>query len=139
MMHAFEDAGLGKPPFICFDAIDLEDTDGKCQCCGTPIRYEFWLRSSDKKEFCVGSTCILMAESKDSPLAEWIKNFHRRVRRVALRRKKLVPQYDALIDHWREKIQKVKSHPEKYNPYAIENIEYVIATIRNELENRINH
>lgn len=67
-VHRFERAGLGKAPFA-FTGEVTEKTYCACQgapvqagstCdyCGTCIRYEFWVKSSDSKTFKVGCDCI---------------------------------------------------------------------------------
>lgn len=71
IIHKFEKAGLGKPPYrltsyarmvykACPDAPTLPGSS--CDYCGTGIMDVFWLKSSDGKEFKVGSDCILKAE-----------------------------------------------------------------------------
>jgi len=62
-IHVFEKAGLGKAPFKYIGASQLGSS---CQFCGTGILYQFWVRSTDGKEFYVGSECIY--KSGDSGL-----------------------------------------------------------------------
>ena len=56
MQHCFEQKGLGLAPFTY-----LYCTEGKssCQYCSTSIRYKFYIRSADGKEFFVGSDCVM--------------------------------------------------------------------------------
>lgn len=66
-VHAFEVSGLGKAPFkfvrmtekvyqACHGA--PVQPGSSCDFCGTAIRYEFWIKSSDQKEFKVGCDCV---------------------------------------------------------------------------------
>lgn len=67
-VHKFQLAGLGQAPFS-FTGKMTEKTycaysgapiqpGSNCDYCGTSIRYEFWVRSSDGNEFKVGCDCI---------------------------------------------------------------------------------
>jgi hypothetical protein len=70
--HKFTETGLGKAPFHftgCHEnAFKLPDgTDragGSCDHCGTGIRWEFWILSSDGVRSKVGSDCISKAGDK---------------------------------------------------------------------------
>jgi len=67
-IHRFELAGLGKAPFQFTGKVTetvfvacpgaTPKSGSSCDYCGTGIRYEFWLRSADQKEFKVGCDCI---------------------------------------------------------------------------------
>lgn len=59
--HPFEAAGLGVAPFQCVGCIDQGRSIGHCNYCGTGIRYEFEIVSSDGKRSVVGSDCIALA------------------------------------------------------------------------------
>lgn len=64
--HAFELAGLGQAPFRFVSASDnvitypdgSQKAGGSCDYCGTGIRTECWVKSSDGKQFKVGCNCI---------------------------------------------------------------------------------
>lgn len=67
-IHRFQVAGLGIAPFH-FTGEVTEKTyqacpgapvqaGSSCDYCGTCIRYEFWVKSADGKEFKVGCDCI---------------------------------------------------------------------------------
>ncbi len=66
-IHRFEMAGLGKSPFHFTGTVTEKvfcvpggspKAGSSCDYCGTGIRYEFWVRSSDGNEFKVGCDCI---------------------------------------------------------------------------------
>ena len=66
-VHRFEQAGLGKAPFRFTGEVTEKvhvvpgcapKAGSSCDYCGTCIRYEFWVRSADGKEFKVGCDCI---------------------------------------------------------------------------------
>lgn len=71
--HRFEEAGLGRAPFVCVGVthrvgpIDLGggctvgapgQPMGTCDYCGTGIAYCYAIRSSDGRQFVVGSECV---------------------------------------------------------------------------------
>lgn len=56
--HLFQVRGLGKPPYSVAMVRDRGDLESFCDYCGTSIRYEYWLDSSDDQHFKVGSDCI---------------------------------------------------------------------------------
>jgi len=66
MIHKFELAGLGKAPFVFIGFSESVHNNGdgttkagsSCDYCATSIRYVFWCRSADGKEFKVGCDCI---------------------------------------------------------------------------------
>lgn len=87
-IHRFEIAGLGKAPFT-FTGKVSEKTYQSCQgapiqpgstCdyCGTCIRYEFWVASTDGKEFKVGCDCI--HKTDDAGLIQQISVAERKLR-----------------------------------------------------------
>lgn len=66
-MHSFEQAGLGKAPFRCVGVTEnvwtsgcgtITKAGGTCDYCGTGIRYEYHIKSSDNKCFVVGCDCV---------------------------------------------------------------------------------
>lgn len=66
-IHKFELAGLGKGPFHFTGTVTEKvhcvpggtpKAGSSCDYCGTGIRYEFWVNSSDGKTFKVGCDCI---------------------------------------------------------------------------------
>ncbi len=61
-IHKFEVAGLGKAPFRFTGSVTEKTWQGRaastCDYCGTCIRWEFWVRSSDGKVFKTGCYCI---------------------------------------------------------------------------------
>lgn len=69
--HPFEVAGLGAAPFHCFGSYESKfraipgdphcpvQPGSSCDYCGSALMYVFAVRSSDGKEFKVGSDCIL--------------------------------------------------------------------------------
>jgi len=71
-VHAFTESGLGKAPFTLVgmreNAFSIGDGNtkagGSCDHCGTGIRWEFVVRSSDGKTSTVGSSCIKKAGDK---------------------------------------------------------------------------
>ena len=66
MTHPFEQARLGKAPFRCVDVRQVwhempgfgRKPGGCCAFCGTGILDAYRIRSSDGREFDVGSTCV---------------------------------------------------------------------------------
>lgn len=89
-IHRFEKAGLGKAPFH-FTGEVTEKTycacpgapvqaGSTCDYCGTCIRYEFWVRSADGKEFKTGCDCI--HKTGDRGLIQQISIAERKLRDV---------------------------------------------------------
>lgn len=87
-IHRFEQAGLGEAPFR-FTGTVTEKTYCACQgapvqpgstCdyCGTCIRYEFWVKSADGREFRVGCDCI--HKTGDRGLIQQISAAERKLR-----------------------------------------------------------
>lgn len=87
-IHRFEIAGLGKAPFR-FTGEVTEKTyqacsgapvqaGSSCDYCGTCIRYEFWVRSADGKEFKTGCDCI--HKTGDRGLIQQISAAERKLR-----------------------------------------------------------
>ena len=106
--HAFEVAGLGLAPFRFIGASEnvitypdgTQKAGGSCDYCGTGIRTECWVKSSDGKQFKVGCNCIekvgdkgLMQAYKNSP--EYRQ--HQRELRAA-KDAKITAQLKSLID-----------------------------------------
>jgi hypothetical protein len=60
-IHPFESSGLGLAPFECTGC-----TDGgrSCAYCGTGIRWEYHILSSDGKKFIVGCDCVSKTGAK---------------------------------------------------------------------------
>ena len=80
--HAFELAGLGKAPFRVTGVTENvfvahpgapARAGGCCDFCGTGIRYEFWIKSSDGKAFKVGCDCVKKTGDKGlvKVVSEW--------------------------------------------------------------------
>jgi hypothetical protein len=87
-VHRFELAGLGKAPFH-FTGAATEKTycarpgapvqpGSTCDYCGTCIRYEFWVRSADGREFKTGCDCI--HKTGDAGLIQQISTAERKLR-----------------------------------------------------------
>lgn len=66
-VHPFERAKLGKAPFHCTGVTvnwyvtaggAHRQPGGSCDYCGTGILYEYHIKSSDGREFVVGSDCV---------------------------------------------------------------------------------
>ena len=65
-MHPFQKSGLGIAPFRCVGVSENvystggghSQPGGTCDYCGTGIRWEFHIESSDGKEFDVGCDCV---------------------------------------------------------------------------------
>jgi hypothetical protein len=77
VIHCFEQAGLGLAPFKYLYCIDMGRCAASCQYCGTGIRYKFFLRSADNREFYVGCDCIY--KSGDLGLIDIAKKERRRL------------------------------------------------------------
>lgn len=87
-IHLFERAGLGKAPFYytgemtektycaCQGAPVLPGST--CDYCGTCIRYEFWIKSTDGNRFKVGCDCI--RKTDDAGLIRQISSAERKLR-----------------------------------------------------------
>jgi len=100
-IHPFEAAGLGKAPFKCTGMSENvfvipgfgggSKAGGSCQYCGTGIRYEYHIVSSDGKKFHVGCDCVEKVSAKGSRLlteAEKVKRDFDRNKREETRRNK---------------------------------------------------
>ena len=102
-MHVFERAGLGRAPFRCVGYTEKVFTNpdgttragGSCQYCGTGIRYACSIKSSDGREFVVGSDCV--AKTDDAGLIRSYK-IHPAVR--AARRAKTKDKDNAISAEW---------------------------------------
>jgi hypothetical protein len=55
-VHIFQAAGLGVGPFKLHH---VSGEGGKCQYCGTPILWRFYLNGIDGSTFFVGSDCVM--------------------------------------------------------------------------------
>ena len=120
-MHPFEAAGLGKPPYS-FHGISHNvgpitlasgaqagapgQPMGCCRYCGRGIAYEYWLKSSDGHEFCVGCDCIRKTDpSLDSRIKVSVEQRQLdRVRRNAHDEQKSAELY-ALIERIKPQLQ----------------------------------
>lgn len=118
--HAFELAGLGLAPFRFVGASEnvitypdgTQKAGGSCDYCGTGIRTECWVKSSDGKQFKVGCNCIekvgdkgLMQAYKNSP------EYRQHQRELKAAHDKIVfEQLTALINANREKLASMP-HP----------------------------
>ena len=80
-LHDFERAGLGAAPFrfIGMEEKTYQACHGapvqpgsSCDYCGTAIRYVCWIKSSDGKQFKVGTDCVHKAG--DAGLAKQMKS-----------------------------------------------------------------
>jgi hypothetical protein len=67
IVHPFEKSNLGLAPFRLVNITEKwyvacqgapKQPSSSCDFCGTCIAYEFWIRSSDGKEFKVGCDCV---------------------------------------------------------------------------------
>lgn len=87
-IHRFEQAGLGLAPFRFTGSVTEKtfqachgapvQAGSTCDFCGTCIRYEFWVQSSDAKTFKVGCDCIHKTE--DAGLIQQISKAERELR-----------------------------------------------------------
>lgn len=87
-VHKFEMAGLGKGPFQFTGRVTEKvfvacpgapaQPGSSCDYCGTGIKFEFWVSSSDGKEFKVGCDCI--HKSGDRGLIQQISKAERALR-----------------------------------------------------------
>lgn len=86
-IHTFERAGLGLAPFRFTGTVSEKvhcvpggtpKAGSSCDYCGTGIRYEFWVESSDGKTFKVGCDCI--HKTGDSGLIRQISVAERQLR-----------------------------------------------------------
>lgn len=116
VIHAFELAGLGKAPFqyvgmnenlhVPYPGAPVEacKPGGTCAYCGNGILYEFIIRSSDGKQFKVGSDCVRKVDEGglrkviDRKVAEMrrVANIKRQDARIA-RAKALLPSVEAKL------------------------------------------
>jgi len=71
MEHIFEKQGLGQSPYTYLFCQDTGKASTSCQYCGTGIRYQYWLKSKDGRQFFVGSDCIY--KSGDAGLISKVK------------------------------------------------------------------
>ena len=129
-IHRFETAGLGKAPFR-FTGEVTEKTycacpgapvqaGSSCDFCGTCIRYEFWVRSADSKEFKVGCDCI--HKTGDRGLIQQISVAEHKLRDVknAAAKARKLERLNVRIAAAREKLSSVRGtlssqkHPNSY-------------------------
>jgi hypothetical protein len=129
-VHKFELAGLGKGPFR-FTGNVTEKTfcacpgapvqpGSSCDYCGTGIKFEFWVTSSDGKEFKVGCDCI--HKSGDRGLIQQISSAERKLRdaknkaakaRKEVRKNERIAAAKAKLDFVRGSLAS-KPHPNQY-------------------------
>ena len=133
-IHRFEIAGLGKAPFR-FTGEVTEKTyqacpgapvqaGSSCDYCGTCIRYEFWVRSADGKEFKTGCDCI--HKTGDRGLIQQISAAERKLRDVknAAAKARKAERLTARVEAAKAKLPSVRGtlasqlHPNAY--YASE-------------------
>lgn len=76
-IHPFEAAGLGKAPFNMVGFSEKvysacpgapEQAAGSCDYCGTGIKYQCHIRSSDGRDFVVGTDCVMKLDRADNRL-----------------------------------------------------------------------
>lgn len=88
MAHKFEEAGLGQAPYDFIQVVDKVyqacqgapiQPGSSCDYCGTGIRYEYWLRSADAREFKVGCDCVLKvgSDTEKATARAWQRNHQR--------------------------------------------------------------
>jgi len=152
-IHRFERAGLGLAPFR-FKGSVTEKTfqachgapiqnGSTCDFCGTCIRYEFWVESSDKKTFKVGSDCI--HKTGDAGLIQQISVAERKLRdannAAAKERKK--EKKAARVEKALQKLEGVRGilaeqpHPNDYfAKQGRTNLDYVNWCIQNHAEEK---
>ena len=128
-VHRFEVAGLGKAPFQ-FTGLVTENVfcppggtpkpGGSCDFCSTGIKFEFWVRSADGKEFKVGCDCI--HKTGDRGLIQQISAAERKLRdlknaaakaRKVARLAERVEAAKAALPNVRGKLSE-QPHPSKY-------------------------
>lgn len=115
-MHPFQKSGLGEAPFKCIDVQEnvfvMPDgstkAGGSCDYCGTGIRWEFFIASSDGKTFKVGCDCV---EKTYRQYGVEVENFkairleHARQRRQAgaqVRREARQKAWEAQREIWKQ-------------------------------------
>jgi len=129
-IHKFELGGLGKGPFH-FTGEVTEKTyqacpgapvqaGSNCDYCGTCIRYEFWIMSSDNKRSKVGCDCI--HKTGDAGLIKQISIAERKLRDVknAAAKQRKIAKLNERIDAAKSLLSSVRgklteqSHPNSY-------------------------
>ena len=99
-VHVFERAGLGKAPFRfvscqkkiyqAFPGAPVQP-GSSCDFCGNGIMFEYWIRSSDGKDFKVGCDCVF--KTNDAGLRRVVD-----AKRREIECKKAHERQDAKID-----------------------------------------
>lgn len=130
VIHRFERAGLGKAPFRFTGSVTEKtfqachgapvQNGSTCDFCGTCIRYEFWVESSDKKTFKVGCDCIHKTE--DAGLLRQISVAERKLRdaKNAAAKERKKARLAARVKAASEKLNRVRGtlanrpHPNEY-------------------------
>jgi hypothetical protein len=88
--HPFEQAGLGKAPFRLagFSESTYQACPGaptqpgtSCDACGTAIRYVCRIRSSDGREFKVGTDCVMKLDRADNRLVSEVEAAKKKIER----------------------------------------------------------
>lgn len=122
LQHVFEAAGLGLAPFRFVGVVekvyvagDEAKPGGVCAYCGTGIRYCCIVKSSDGKQFLVGSDCV--EKTNDKGLVKSVKlspEFleHQRQLRKARAEKKYAEARELIATHY-EWLAKM-SHPHSF-------------------------
>ena len=106
--HIFENSGLGKAPY---QYAGCTQNRSVCQYCGTIIRYQFWLLSSDGRKFFVGSDCI--NKSGDSGLMYHVKKERSKIskeKRAIKQKEKYEARQAAFLLATQEKLQNYLSN-----------------------------
>jgi hypothetical protein len=108
--HPFEQSGLGKAPFRVMGMTEKRFTTpegskpgGTCDYCSAGILYCFAIRSSDGKEFVVGSDCVKRTSQASKLLTDvqMLKREHDRQKRHAATRayhERLGERYHAIFE-----------------------------------------
>ena len=117
MQHVFELKGLGQAPYTYIRCVDRgHRSHSDCKFCGTGIRYEFWLRSADGKEFFVGSDCIF--KSGDVGLTKTVKSVKKDQARQVREAKKQA-EFEIRKTQWAEELIQKKQNWLDENPDCV--------------------
>lgn len=111
-VHPFEKSGLGRAPFRCVGVHEnfIKHADGStqaggcCDYCGTGIRWEYMIRSSDNKGFVVGCDCVAKTEGALVEDFDKVRKTHARERRqvkAAVRREAREAAWKAQREAWK--------------------------------------
>ena len=79
-IHPYEQRGLGTAPYrfvgvrknVYSPVPEVQQPGGTCSYCGTGILFEFCIRSSEGKEYTIGSECIRKVDSEIYQPSEFI-------------------------------------------------------------------